>query len=531
MILWLVVILGLYSLLNFFQQAVSSPGSDHYYHLALINSIRANKNRFVSEIDSILGQKYFSYPQGFHWILSHFSKTAILRRYNFIGILIGLLSLCVVLVFFYSIYPFLDLAELSIERFILFTGVLYVTTPFSYAIWNAKNVGISARGIGLFLGIAYVYCLIFFQLDLNYYYLFAAFFISSAILLSSQFGNQFVLFFSVIFGIYFQNVLVILTPLCSIFIFILFNKKVAKSFLKGQYWHKRIYFENRNQMSILTSRYSIWRDLIWDIWIRLKRPLVFIEYFLKNSFISVLLAIPYVAILSYFLIFNKEIFTLHIFQDGIFTILFVSSLIPLVLFVLTSFRITRFLGEPERYVEFLIPVYVVLLVVMFENNPNSIFLLIGWNILFTFVQMSGSILKSFLVKMTKSNPVKQEHIWNEAVETMNSYLEDGKNRVFSNSLQLTKHFMGGNAKILFPTIAYPYTGRYHFSEIFPRDYSTIDKDVIPGLLKDFSIDWLLFDSNLDQTHNLENWPFLKKEKELNGNITICSVNLEMIKNV
>ncbi|WP_420580229.1 hypothetical protein [Reichenbachiella sp.] len=189
------------------------------------------------------------------------------------------------------------------------------------------------------------------------------------------------------------------------------------------------------------------------------------------------------------------------------------------------------MGEPERYVEFLIPVYVVLLVVMFENNPNSIFLLIGWNILFTFVQMSGSILKSFLVKMTKSNPVKQEHIWNEAVETMNSYLEDGKNRVFSNSLQLTKHFMGGNAKILFPTIAYPYTGRYHFSEIFPRDYSTIDKDVIPGLLKDFSIDWLLFDSNLDQTHNLENWPFLKKEKELNGNITICSVNLEMIKNV
>ena len=290
--LFLLVILQL--LLTVLQMVGTFPGSDHYYHIGLIKGIRANGHRFVLSHPNMIGEKHFSYPQLYHWVLSFLPSRTFDKTYNFVGISLFVMFLQVVLflLFCYTVYPFMPIT-IQLENFMLVSGLIFVITPFSYAIWNAKNIGISARGFGLLLGQIYLYFIMWYFLFGNTLFLFIAFLIAFIIILSSQFTMQFVLFSAPLFAMIFGNVSFLLVPVVTLGMFFLLMPNIARNFVMGQVGHKTLYYKYLAEKFILNFRHSIWRDFVYDFWLKIRNNYKSgILYIYNNPLMSILIGMP-----------------------------------------------------------------------------------------------------------------------------------------------------------------------------------------------------------------------------------------------
>jgi hypothetical protein len=358
----IICLLVLNILILFIQAKVTIPESDHPYHLGLINEIRKSKHRLLLSHPNLIGEINFGYPQLLHWVLSFLPKAFLVNYYYFVGAVLNILSSVLFLVFAIWAYPLLHIS-ISIEYFVLYAGLLYVLTPFSWAIWNAKNTGISTRGLGLFLGYLYQFLILLYFYSGSWVFLFFIFITVFIILLSSQFANQFVLLTLPFFAILYHNYFLLVFPLLAFLLFYLINKEVALKFIRGQYWHKTIYYKYLAKVFILKARPSIWRDLIFDIWKNIiKRPATGLLYAYHNPVISITIGIPILGYLLFVFLVRNSFYTTEIEK-----LLFYNIIIALSVFFLTSIRKTRFLGEPERYVELVIP-SIVLLTLSINNE-------------------------------------------------------------------------------------------------------------------------------------------------------------------
>jgi len=278
-ILTFILLISLSSCLLFLQARKNLPGSDHYYHIGIINGIRKNGHKFINKHPNLPYEKHFAYPQFFHWILSFVPKTFWIKYTFVIAITINILSLTIFCYFLRTIYPIVPV-EISFHAFFFFSGIAYVLTPFTYSMWNAKNFGISVRGFGLLLGQLFLYFITWYYLYNNSLFLIGLFLISFCIVLSSQFTFQFILLSSVFLFILYEYIIFLFIPVCAILIFIILMPKVSWNFLMGQFGHKFNYYRFIAPKGILKERYSIWRDFIWDFWLCLfqkhDRPLAYI---------------------------------------------------------------------------------------------------------------------------------------------------------------------------------------------------------------------------------------------------------------
>jgi hypothetical protein len=133
---------------------VNIKGTDHYYHELIIGAIKKNKSKFILSNPNIIGDNVMAYPQFLHWILSFFNINKITKYALWINLLSTIMSSIFLFLFINSI---IDFSEDSFwisnkSQIILLTGLAYISFPFNYDMVNAKNSGISARGLGLFLG-------------------------------------------------------------------------------------------------------------------------------------------------------------------------------------------------------------------------------------------------------------------------------------------------------------------------------------------------------------------------------------------
>lgn len=251
--------------LLFLQFRLIAPSYDHYYHLNLIKGIEQRKHRFLNNTPTYIAERNFFYPQLYHWILSFFGSSWSNKYFVGINQFISFTTTLSVLFFsayirnnFYPAIPFLP--------FIVSVGIVYWITPFSYYIWNAKNCGISVRGFGLLLGFWYLFCIVLFVLHNNIGIYFALIILASIILLSSQFAFQFVLFSALFFSLFNFNIWLLFPPFFAVLLYLAILPTQALSFIKGQYYHKKIWRLYLSEMMLKKSRYSIWRDLVNDIW-------------------------------------------------------------------------------------------------------------------------------------------------------------------------------------------------------------------------------------------------------------------------
>ncbi len=232
-------------------------------------------------------------------------------------------------------------------------------------------------------------------------------------------------------------------------------------------------------MLLKKFRYSIWHDLVYDIWKKKD-----IKYMLNNSVISILVGIPA-------LLFSKVIICWNFFYHNesvisIEKIIGLQIIVCLLVFILTSFRKTRFLGEPERYAEFIIPFVSILLVLVAWNHFWIILIVLSFSfsiIVYHFALFGFNEFKTPDYILTLKNIIEQTVARDEY-------------RIFSNNTSLLNYFINDlRFKILQPDISYDYTGRFHFKEIFPDEYFKVSPSVIIPLINDFNIDWFVLDIN------------------------------------
>lgn len=489
-------------LINIYQVKTSTAGSDHYFHFAFIKSIKNNKYRFFTKINSFINESDYGYPQFYHWLLSFLSDKFLQEKFKYFGLSINIISFTAFNFFLYSIYPFF-LVSVNFNLFVLISGLFYILTPFEYFSWNAKNVGLSARGFGLLFGQLFLYSNILFLLTNNFFFLGSAYLLSFIILISSQFSYQFVLFFSIISSVVFSNIYLLLIPFSSILLLIVIMPTWAKHFLSKLYGHKKMYFRLLSFKFGLKQRFSIWRDFVYDFYTAIKDKGVLrgIEYIYRNPIIEILIGFPVFVLGVIFVIyFNDRPYNTN------YILLFKIISIPFIIFLLTSFRKTRFLGEPQRYVEFLFPVFSVLPFILGFNNFLIVLLLLV-SIGIIFIELI--VVKKIARKKGKglTTPEKMLLLLDKFQDIRNKPME---NRIISNNFEMLKYFSSKEDKILNVNITEPYTAGLHFNEVFPESYGIYSNKSLLHFTRFYNLNWFILDTNL-MTEN----EFLELFKNIN----------------
>jgi hypothetical protein len=484
----IVVIVLVFFCLMFIQHRAPVELSDHYYHIALINGIKRNKHRFLREHPNFIAEQNFAYPQLFHWLCSFFPTSLYTRRYTVINVAINAAILASFLCFTSWFFP-IATGEVMSETAFLIAGLLFVCTPFSYTPWNAKNAGLSARSFGVLTGMWYVFSLI-------YYATFpempgAGVMVVLAmilVLLSSQFVGQYLLFSLIPLAILFKHYELILFFLSAVAVCFMMLPVVFKKYLVGQVWHKRIFGTYLVESYVLSARPSIWLDFFDGIFNKVKQQgKAAVYYVLYQPVLYLFIGIPAHVVLIYFLIGGSDINAGHnalwplcaIVGTGFF------------LFFLTSFRSTRFLGEPERYVEIGIPVVTLLIccLAIQNNSMETLWYLFGFSVLMLTVQF---------ILLWRANRAKHESpkkkALREVVEQLSVYAEN-KGSLLSNSWHVMRAFYATDIRTLTPIITSPYTGKFHITDLFKTSFITITEDVLFELMDAFDLDYLVLDAH------------------------------------
>lgn len=470
---------------NIFQIRFSTPGSDHYFHFGYINSIKANSGRFITKVITFLNDDDFPDPQLFHWLLSLFPSAFLEKYFKYFGLVFNLFSFGFFILFFQYAYPYLN-CSIPLSEAIWVAGLIYIFTPFEYFAWNAKNVGLSARGFGLMLGHLFLYGLFIYWVKNDYFYFIAASVFAYLVLLSSQFAFQFVIFFTWILSVLTGNWLVSLIPFIAVAGFLVTFPRWSIVFFKRQWQYKRMYFSILSPKFGLKSRYSIWRDFVYDFW---KMPaqkgwVRTIEYIYRNPVVELLAGFP-----SLFLVLISVLWTgqMDVFREHDSTWIFIGC--ALIIFVLTSFRLTRFLGEPQRYIEFVFPIIsFVPLFTPFLWDDMAV-------ILFSlFMLMIELMAIKMLAKKHGGGNTTGEKTTQLLERFQQMKIKEEENKIASNNNEVLKYFAAKDFRILNVNVTSPYTGGIHFNDLFPESFGNYEPESLSRLVQYYKINWLIFDS-------------------------------------
>lgn len=442
--------------------------SDHYIHVNIIKKIIESNFSFRITKLSCYNEKHTAYPIFFHYILAlFFYDTAvnfpmrIVRGIQFLS----LISFNIFLFFF---------TERSDFLFFLKANLIYLAFPISYVFWNAKNRGLSARGFGLLLGQVFIYLTLFWIESENSIFLILLTIISFIILFSSQFTFQFILFFSLLFSIFFLKVELLLTVISSLILFRIFFPIVSKDFFIGQYYHKKNYSRFLAPIHIFKRRPDIYRDFIYDFWKKLfskkTSKIKSLYYLYSNPLVEIIYGYPFLWISFIYLIYSGDYLTIQKIDKLI--------LLSILLFFLISLKPLRFLGEPQRYVEFLIPLISISFIIKTPNSfhlPSILFSTLY--ILFTFFLMNKTLKKL-------DNPY----------EKLFGYLKDKfdpSTIIVSNDSDFSK-FLVPFYNILKTDLLRNYKSKSHFNKFHFKNFSTHSSFAIIYFYKKYDAKILVF---------------------------------------
>ena len=139
-----------------------------------------------------------------------------------------------------------------------------------------------SSGIGLVVGQVYLYLIIIFIISGSLWLLLPIFIVVFIILLLSQMATQLVILSLPFIVIIFKVPELLLLPFLSYLLFYLLMPKIAKNYIIGQFNHKRNYALFLAKIFILNKRPSIYRDFVYDFWIRHKRGFLVLQDFWEN---------------------------------------------------------------------------------------------------------------------------------------------------------------------------------------------------------------------------------------------------------
>lgn len=325
-----------------------SIGTDHAVHAFLVRAIRHNRYRLFDRVPGLINETHCAaLPLYLHWMFAHFGDRSMRRGERVLNPAVNALLVALFGVMAWG-------AERQIGAgpwFVPAAAAAFALTPQFYHALSARNFGLSARGIGLFL-LAGIFALSHAVesgaagplgwpgLALLAYLLWAF----------NTFGGQALAILSVLAGVLFGHWAPLAGGALGLVIFIAIHPSYATRYLYHTLRYIRAYAVDFAPVYILARRHSIWRDLIWDIWRKVATgPAQGLRYAYENSVLVVVGLNPLwtVAAVAWLARGSPRGDLVGYSTD----IALAGGLAAL----LTSFRPTRFLGEPERYVEAVTP--------------------------------------------------------------------------------------------------------------------------------------------------------------------------------
>lgn len=475
----LVICLMFYS-----NQKLIGTGSDHASHLSIINRIKENKHKFICDYLFGYNEKYPFYPQLYHWLVSFLPERIYKYKYHYINLAVKTIEIIGFNAFLFYLYRKLAFDEIVF----LYTNIVFNTFPFSYAAWNAKNTGLSARGIGLVSGQVYLYFIVAYIISGNFLILPFIFVIVFVSILLSQMALQFILLSMPFVAMTFSIPILFFLPFLAIGLFYIIMPNVAKNYLVGQFNHKRNYALFMADIFILKSRPSIYRDFFWDFWVKLKTNWKHaLLYLYGNPLVELVFGFTYL----WFVIYIG--FTLGFI--GELNIIFKLVFISLVLFFVTSFRFTRFLGEPQRYVEFTIPLISILFVIKVE-----------WQLLLplTIIAVLFAFIPSWVINRNFSTDNKRKKSNLDSLLVFLVRLQKKNSYVFiSNDNQLLKYVAGTGHFVCKSDISRFYKNQRAFYKYHhDSSYEKLSPYAISEYYKEYAPNFLIINNELYTIDNV-----------------------------
>lgn len=453
-------------------------GSDHPAHQFIIDALRKNGHQLFERVPGILNSTYCgAIPLYLHLVLSYLPGSAIPWIRRFLNPTTNMLHVVAVgaLACYLSNQYGVD------TDFVVYSVIVFAFTPqFSHAL-SARNFGLSARGVGLVLLTIFFSGCILTEADPTGFVGWILV-ITSAFLIwgSSTFAQQTIIFISILLLVIFFKWVPILGVAIALLIFLLAHPAYAISYLRYTLRFIRDYRRELAPVYILRKRESIWLDLFGEIWRRLRAGFVRgALYAYENSVIVTVLLNP------------LAIFTVvfWISVDGFPPLISYAVAISVSGFIVavgTSVRPTRFLGEPERYIEAVTPWSVVAAVYVFTTQ----FSLAAMNFLIAYCVLA-SIFQLFaswkLMRHVSAGSNELEQITNKVEAHVSETV-----RFCSNNEQLTKMLLRSHWQFaVYLVIGQTYCGM-RASEAF-SSFPNLAKGALEKIVSSYRINVCLLD--------------------------------------
>lgn len=334
--------------LSFAQARINAlHGTDHAVHTFLVRRIRENGYRLFVRIPRLLNESYIgALPLYLHWLFARFPARARREAEKLLNPIANAVHVALV-----------GLVALAFSDFgtgqygtAAVAALLFALTPQFYHALSARNFGLSARSIGLIL-----LSLVFFaawrvEIDPGEWWAWTALVIACWLTWAfSTFGAQALVIVSgllLLIGRFAPAAGAVL----GLALFVALHPRYSLGYLYHTMRFIRAYAQELAPVYILARRYSLWLDLSRDIWLAFRRgPVAGLRYAYENGLLIALLLNPLLVVVVLAAMLGAlPSGDLSRYASEV-------ALCGAMAMVLTSFRATRFLGEPERYVEAVSP--------------------------------------------------------------------------------------------------------------------------------------------------------------------------------
>ena len=361
--------------------------TDDYVHYWNILQRQKLKSLTTSRVTNSVIDGNRGYPILHHYFLSLFDR----KYWVFAGRLINLVYDLVVIFSFYFLVKFIFEDNLIYEfSYQFWATILLSTSPILFPV-TARLQAMGARVLGFLIG--YVYCLLlgyYFIFDTSIFLLLPMVFLGVLLIMTSQFGFQFFIFYSIIISFLEQDIVPFLALIVVFLIIFSIPKLGLRNILSFKLAHIKWYLKNIEGTGVENRNRFI--DIIkLPIYIFSDKRKAFAILFFKNSYIISLLNIPIVVFIMY--IYISQAYNTNEMDSFI-----ISSIVSfLIMLFLTSHRPLSIFGEAERYLEYAAPLtsfYLVYLVI--ENIISFKFIM-----LFLFLNFILIIINFIAINITE----------------------------------------------------------------------------------------------------------------------------------
>jgi hypothetical protein len=372
--------------------------------------------------------------------------------------------------------------------------ILTGLTPQYYYLWNSRTKGLSGRGFGalLFLALGLVGLHAAATGGYSSPHLLIASVIVCIILYSSIFALQGVVLIAVAMALIFRDLFLLAAFLGGLTLFIGSNWRYATGYLVGLWGYWNRYRTEMAARFILLDRPSVYRDFIYDF----PRRLLFgpskagaLLYMYSNPIVIV-------AFLSPLLILSGVVgwhqLRWQSFSPPVAWAIQLSIAATAVCAV-TSLRPLRFVGEPDRYVELIVPFAMFALASLIATLQSAP-LLVG---VLCYLVLTNIIQASVAIALRR-RAQRQNDLRTGLLETLRSNLATSARPasraiVIGNDSNLVTSLLTPDLMFVHYWPAEPTFAGFQFSKAFPR-YPMLAPDVLVELVNKFRVTHIVFDS-------------------------------------